>query len=303
MEFKIRTYDEKYLETQVELGNQIMKDWKFQNQSNLEHLKKVYARDDFQPDTRIYATSKDEQLLGFQTSQVLSDKESNQTVARMEFPLVKDDDWSICQALQDASEEAVKKRGADLMRVRASPHWGDTVQLAEKFGFTYEKPHLMTSRIPMAQMKIIEELRYSFIKIQREDETSIDLFREIFPKRFPMRYEGEVDSWFDYYEDRDPAVWIILLEDNQPMGHLIGFLNDKTVSFTSLFSLGDNQARKLQELLSYAYMSLTQSQISQTIKEIALSIGDDQVPYAEALNQLGLQLQNQIAYYVKEVKK
>ncbi|MDH5646334.1 MAG: hypothetical protein OEZ01_10020, partial [Candidatus Heimdallarchaeota archaeon] len=80
---EIRTFDPSYIESQVELGKNVTKNWKTFTQTSSEQLKRSYTNENFDPETRLYAF-KDNQLVGFLTSSV-----NKQTgTAGFRFPLV-----------------------------------------------------------------------------------------------------------------------------------------------------------------------------------------------------------------------
>ena len=64
MPYQIEDYDPDFIPKQVELGSKIMKDWKYNSQSTEEHLKIVYAQDNFQPKFKIYVFD-EENLVGY----------------------------------------------------------------------------------------------------------------------------------------------------------------------------------------------------------------------------------------------
>ena len=72
-DYVIKTYDESFLEKQVEIGTHFAKKWLTFTQSNAEKLKQIYSQDNFDSDTRLYCF-KDKEMVGYIGATISDDK-------------------------------------------------------------------------------------------------------------------------------------------------------------------------------------------------------------------------------------
>ena len=68
-DYIIKSYEEGFIEEQVQVGTEAIKDWKIFGQTSAERLKQLYSADGFDPETRIYCF-KDDKMVGFLTAEV-----------------------------------------------------------------------------------------------------------------------------------------------------------------------------------------------------------------------------------------
>ena len=132
---EIKTYSESYLEKQYEIGNSLLKNWLGARQSPVSRLKKVYSQPDFDPNTKFYAIDQGE-VVGF-----IPAKQTGDTTANLEFPMVKEGYSQAEEMLMEYAFTALRNMGIKELKTRASPLWGETMSMTDKYG--YELSELM----------------------------------------------------------------------------------------------------------------------------------------------------------------
>ena len=86
MTYKIKPYQESFLDDHVKIGTEVLKNWDNIGQSPKESLLQQYSQPDFDPNTKLYAFFGDK-MVGFVTSKILRNENnsSDQVVALSEF--------------------------------------------------------------------------------------------------------------------------------------------------------------------------------------------------------------------------
>jgi len=135
---KFGIYDESKLDAQIELVQEVIKDWDWVIwYPNKESLKESYSREGFSPETRHYAYD-GEKLVGFLSS-TIERKIDDVSFGSIHIPFIR-------KGYEHVEEELVKKaittlqtKGAEAIRSFAMPGWGNTIQILEKHGFKEKK--------------------------------------------------------------------------------------------------------------------------------------------------------------------
>lgn len=135
---KFSIYDESKLDAQIELVQEVIKDWDWVIwYPNKESLKESYSREGFSPETRHYAYD-GEKLVGFLSS-TIERKIDDVLFGSIHIPFIR-------KGYEHVEEELVKKaintlqtKGAEAIRSFAMPGWGNTIQILEKHGFKEKK--------------------------------------------------------------------------------------------------------------------------------------------------------------------
>ncbi len=135
---KFSIYDESKLDAQIELVQEVIKDWDWVIwYPNKESLKESYSQEGFSPETRHYAYV-DEKLVGFLSS-TIERKIDDVLFGSIHIPFIR-------KGYEHVEEELVKKaistlqiKGAEAIRSFAMPGWGNTIQILEKHGFKEKK--------------------------------------------------------------------------------------------------------------------------------------------------------------------
>ncbi len=136
IEFK--TYDESILEKQIELVQDVIKDWDWIIwYPNKESLLESYSQVGFTPDTRHYAFD-GENLVGFLSSTIEREIEGV-LFGSIHIPFIRKDYEHIETELMKKAIDYLISKGAQAIRSFAMPGWGNTIQILEKHGFKEKK--------------------------------------------------------------------------------------------------------------------------------------------------------------------
>jgi hypothetical protein len=126
---EIKTFSEEYLEKQYEIGHQNLSTWLGARQTPVSRLRELYSKNDFNPETKFYAIENNE-VVGF-----IPAKQTGDTSANLEFPLMANGYENSRDQLMQFAMDALREKGITKVITRASPLWGDTMDLTNKYDY------------------------------------------------------------------------------------------------------------------------------------------------------------------------
>ncbi len=135
---KFSIYDESKLDAQIELVQDVIKNWNWVIwYPNKESLKESYSREGFSPETRHYAYD-GEKLVGFLSS-TIERKIDDVLFGSIHIPFIRKGYEYIEEELVKKAITTLQTKGAEAIRSFAMPGWGNTIQILEKCGFKEKK--------------------------------------------------------------------------------------------------------------------------------------------------------------------
>jgi hypothetical protein len=173
MTYTITSYKKAFLGAQERVGITVTKDWKFFAQTPADQLKQAYSQPDFDPATRHYCF-KDSELVGFLTSKV---EEGGK--ASLEFPLVLPGHKEVESLLVEKAVDVLRKKGVKTVKTRVSQGWGNTVEMATKWGYTFAEELAIIYRTTMdtADIKDVPGLEnITDYEHEKDFEQMVDIF-------------------------------------------------------------------------------------------------------------------------------
>jgi hypothetical protein len=137
-EYQIKSYDESYIEKQVEIGTSFAERWIGYGQTQVERLKEVYSRENFDPETRLYCFKGDE-LVGFIGANVVDveDEDIKRADTRLAFVLPGHED--AFDLLFNQLVEVLKKKEVSRIETFQTILHDNYYELAEGLGFSYNR--------------------------------------------------------------------------------------------------------------------------------------------------------------------
>jgi predicted AAA+ superfamily ATPase len=140
MKYDIKSYREKYLDDHARIEANERNRWETIERPDKEQIKTNLARrhsqPDFDPETQLYAFEED-RIVGFITSSIYEEDGVIKGDLRMPF---------VAKGYEDARDpllerviEVLKTKGATSIRAMVSEYWGETVSVAKRNGFKFDK--------------------------------------------------------------------------------------------------------------------------------------------------------------------
>lgn len=130
--YTIKTYQEGFLEDQFRIGSAKYDYWRMGGQTRVPQMQKIYSKSDFDPETRFYAFEGDTMVAFLNAA---DKREEDRKVAFFEFPYYAKRHKDAIAPLVDHAFSQLKNKGFESLITRAGPYWGNTLQMAKKYGF------------------------------------------------------------------------------------------------------------------------------------------------------------------------
>jgi hypothetical protein len=234
MAYQIKTFSPDYLQEQVEIGDYNLSQWLGARQSPVSRLEQVYSSPDFDPETRFYALQ-DSQVVGFLTSKIRKEG----TEADLEFPILSAGFEDAEEQLMSHAMDSLKSKGVRTLYSRVSREWGDTLNLANKYGY-----HLESLKWKNARLKVENYIGSSSMDgVDEVTEKDFDDVRQVMIS-FRENSEKEAQAQIDKLVEISERVtsWKIIREEGKIVGHdhlVEDILDGSRARMNAIFSTGD----------------------------------------------------------------
>ncbi|MHA2251701.1 MAG: hypothetical protein ACXAD7_15160 [Candidatus Kariarchaeaceae archaeon] len=229
MSYEIKGYSEEYIEKQAEIGAEVIDKWFLAGQTNAENLKQVYSQENFDRETKFYAF-KENEMVGFLTSTIQPKEEDKPLTANLEFPIVLTGHEKEAQdLLLENAYKTLKEKGVEKILTRVSSVWGNTVQLAEKYGYKEGEVITKGSRIEIEKLtfSVDESVEFLDYNAERDDEALIKMYTSN-----EILTEDQIKGQLKYFVDNPELLisWKIFKRDDEIIASSLALLNqnDKT---------------------------------------------------------------------------
>jgi hypothetical protein len=195
-DYEIKIYEKGIEEEQAKLGTKMTEDWTDFGQTPADRLKEAYSREDFDPETRLYAF-KDGKLVGFIVSRVLPDAEDGIKRAQHDFPLALDNNEEVGKLLYNKAVEVLKEKGVKILEARVGAAWGNTVKLAEMLEYKKARTLFVRTEIDIKKIKIEKQKIYEDFDPEKDKEQLIQFYKDNFnmtDEQAKTNYEGIISG-------------------------------------------------------------------------------------------------------------
>ncbi|MFX1512489.1 MAG: hypothetical protein ACFFCQ_07880 [Promethearchaeota archaeon] len=298
--YKIKTYEEKFIETQAQIGTEVTSNWTFYGQTPAEGLKRNYSQSDFDPSTRFYAFTQDE-MVGFLTSRI--EEEEDKKTAILAPPLAKkgheDAQKSLIKhALSVLSEKGVKKVTANL-----GIDWGNYKDLLNQFDFQKQEVTSHLAKTPASSIKISKLLDPVDIIPYDKDRDSKDTMTMLIDS-FNFS-EEQAKTQVERFNNNEIPTLISLLvtrKDNRTIAACASykFSGEKSAIISRMSVIAGT--KNFMNLRSQFLKALIKDCTEKGYEEIAVSVETKEVSdFNEKFSKLGLKAEPIITRYMKEL--
>ena len=152
MDYVFSYYKEEYLSRHYEIGNHYLSKWLGAQQSDVETLRKAYSKEGFDKESKFYALYNGK-VVGFITSG-LQQFDDKLQAAFMEFPLIETQHQDVEEQLIEFAYTTLRQKGVTKVISRASPRWGDTLKLVEKYGYEFRETLWKSARLNVTDFNL-----------------------------------------------------------------------------------------------------------------------------------------------------
>ncbi|NHJ47919.1 MAG: hypothetical protein FK733_09035 [Asgard group archaeon] len=132
--YKLKHYQAGYEVDQERVGKEVAMLYGLPHQTAAEQLKEIYSRDDFDPETRLYAFKGDE-MVGFITTKVMPEDESGIVKATLTPPSVLKGHNEVSELLFNKAIEVLKSKGVKNVTSNFGVYYSFSGDTAKKWGY------------------------------------------------------------------------------------------------------------------------------------------------------------------------
>ena len=238
--YTIKSYQEEFLNEQARIGGEVTKNWKSFAQTPADQLTQAYAQPDFDAETRLYCF-KDGELVGFLTSKVLEKGK-----ASLEFPLVLQSHKEAEQLLFDEILKVLRKKGVKTVETRVSEGWGNTVEMAQKWGYTFAGEMAIIYTIDVDTQDIKKMPGQEEITTYDHDK-DFEQMVDIFVKNFNMTPEHARINFENIENAGDKvAAHLVIRKEGKIIGRALALRHDDpTKAYLGVIYVTKENQRKL----------------------------------------------------------
>ena len=310
MKYDLKTYRKDYLDDHATIEANERNRWNVivrpDNEQLKTNLKKQFSNPSFDPETVLYAF-KDDKMVGVVTSTI--HKEGTVTKGDLSIPFVSEGYEDARDLLLKRIMEILKSKGATSVRTLVSEYWGETIPVAKRNGFKFEKDFVIQSqkRFDEINKKKLVEIRSA----QNFDyQEHANYLAELLMKQYSVSRE-EAFKVVDRFKDWEfgstkshsgvPQRLVahgLMIDKGEVIGRYLGLQQDisgeKTTDLT--IHAKDNNKEILEELLAAGIKE------SKTNGMEILHIGllEPTQEVIDFYTSYGLVFRTAAAYYIKE---
>ena len=221
-DYVIKKYEEGFIEEQVKVGTEAIKDWQYFGQTQAEQLKEVYSRDDFDPETRLYCF-KNDKMVGFLTARIVERDEGNFGFLRLPFVLPEHEE--VTELLFNEIVEVFKKKGITNIRAEGADAWGNTLDLIKKWDFKEKEVSFYTYELELKDVKDFE-VDQTIEVVDFDYDKDVEQMVGIFMNEFGYT-EEQAKQNFETIKGFDGVIaHLIVKEEDKIKGRALAYLTD-----------------------------------------------------------------------------
>ncbi|MHA2029173.1 MAG: hypothetical protein ACW99Q_07270 [Candidatus Kariarchaeaceae archaeon] len=220
MSYTIKTYEESFIEKQVEIGVASTKNWVGYNMSSAESIKNSYSQENFDPETRLYAF-KDDKMVGFLTcyiAEVDGEKE-----AHYRLPIMLDGHEEAANQLIEKSIEVLKNKGAKKIITGFGDDWGNHKKYTDTFNFEVNTENTTVFALTNVSELTVPEVTSDFSIEEIDLEKHKDALIKIFVDGFGLTKEGAENNFnlIKSFDQNNMISHSAIFRDGEIIGRLL----------------------------------------------------------------------------------
>ncbi|MHA1396811.1 MAG: hypothetical protein ACTSSG_11205 [Candidatus Heimdallarchaeaceae archaeon] len=252
-EYIIKSYEEGFIEKQVEIGNEVIKDWQFFVQTPAEQLKQTYSADDFDPETRIYCF-KGEDMVGFLPAAVKGVGEDKIGFLRLPFVLAEHEEAE--DLLFERIVEIFKKKGITKLQAVAGEIWGKTLEQVKRWDFKELEDSFAVYELDVEKATDVDEVSEEVVEFDQNRD--LQQMVDIFVNSFRMEKEVAEQNFQTIKDYKGPFLaHYIIHKENKIVARAFAYVPDEekptVVSQGNFYFTDESYKKLLQDKLIKAY--------------------------------------------------
>ncbi|UCG04366.1 MAG: hypothetical protein JSW11_10335 [Candidatus Heimdallarchaeota archaeon] len=311
MKYNIKTYQKEYLDDHARIEADERNRWGIIERPDKEQIKtnlvRRHSQQDFDPETQLYAFEED-RIVGVITSSIY--EEDGVIKGDLRIPFVAEGYEDARDPLLERVIQVLKTKEVTWIRTMVSEYWGETVSVAKRNGFEFDKDVVIQSqkRFDAIDVKKLVEPK----DVQNFDyQKHADAITKMLMKQYNTS-EEETRTIVDRYKDWEigetknpsgsPQKLIahgLILDKEEVVGRLLGFQQEQSGEKTTDLSMyaKDNDKEILSQLLA---AGIRESK-KQGMEVLHVGLRDPTEEIKGFYSSYGLIFKTAAAYYTKKI--
>jgi len=292
--YKIKSYQEEFLEAQEKVGKEATKDWHGFGQTPAAQLKQYYSGEGFDPETKLYAFKGDE-MVGFLTSTIVPESEDGIKRANLEFALCLPGHEECADLLFEQAIKNLKKKGVQKIQTRVGDIYKGTIEQAKKHGYNYLQDLYIFIE---AKVEDISADESEFEVVNFDESKDLEQMIKIFVEELGATEEYARANFERITKDKETfAIHMVIKEDEKIVGRVLSYRNPNNPEEFNFGNFYYTDEKYFPSLFSTAMSKLKEL----GAERASLFLFDQTLPMLEKYKSLGFKLAGKIDYYEKEI--
>ena len=311
MKYTIKPYQEEYLDDHARIEAEERTRWGVIEQPDKDQIKTNLARrqsqPNFDPETQLYAFEED-RIVGVITSSIY--EEEGVIKGELMIPFVAEGYEDARDLLIDQAIKVLKTKGVTAIRTLVSEYWGETVSIAKRNGFTFNKDFVIQSQKrfdEIDEQKLVEPTDVQNFEYHKHADTMTKMLMKQYNTS-----EEEARSVVDRYKDweigrtKNPAgspqrliAHGLILDRGEVVGRMLGFQQEQSGEKTTDLSMSAKDDN--QEILSQLLTAGIRESKKQGMEVLHIGLRDPTDEIKGFYSSYGLIFRTAAAYYTKDV--
>jgi hypothetical protein len=293
-EYVIKHYQEGFEVDQERVGKEVAMSFGLPHQTAAEQLKEIYSREDFDPETRLYAF-KGKEMIGFLTSAVLPEDDEGIKKASLTPPSVLKGHEEVKELLFNKAIDVLKSKGVKKVIARFGAYYSASGEKAKEWGFKF-----LDEQASLYQMKvkdIDDSASTNYIRDfeEKDEKRCVELLAE---------QTGRGNEWAQGFYDwlKGPGKIAVLgnfiiEEENDIVAQLVLLRNRLDMKLAQLTFMIINDQKHVKPLMAKVAKVCKEN----NYEKLTRALSKDVYPLKESTLSLGFKLLGTIEQYEMEL--
>ncbi|MCG3256809.1 MAG: hypothetical protein KAU62_12010 [Candidatus Heimdallarchaeota archaeon] len=255
--YLIKPYEPGFEEEQVKVGLEVVKNWVWPFQNNLESLRNLYSSPDFDSETAFFCF-KEDKMIGFTSARIgvqegvvgPSIKQGEQLGASLALPRVLPNNEEAEDLLMEKILEILKSKNVPFILARVSTMHTNSIELARKWGFKEHKDYPLGYKLYFHYVLEKGKIEDKTVDVDRFDsERDIDDCVISVSNFFKSSKEKARNDIINIDSSDDLVSHLVIRKDGDLEGYCYALPNSLNKDIIATFHLEASNEEYLKQLL------------------------------------------------------
>ncbi|MGC9781378.1 MAG: hypothetical protein HZR80_19205 [Candidatus Heimdallarchaeota archaeon] len=293
--YEIKSYQEEFLEAQEKVGTEATKDWQAFGQTPAAQLKQIYSRDDFDPETKLYAFEGDK-LVGFLTSKIVPESEDGIKRANLEFPLTLKGHEDCAEMLFEKAIENLKKKDVKKVQTRVGEMYKGTLEKANDWGYNYSRDLYILIEGKVKDFSV--ESKADVEVLEFDESRDLEQMIQIFVEKLGSTEEYAKSNFERIIKEKETfPIHAVIRKDDKIVGRVLAYRSQNDPKEFNFSNFYYEDEEHMSSLAAFAISKMKKL----GAEKASLFLSGETLPLEEKYQSFGFSRAGKIDYYEKEI--